>query len=210
MTWLGNRDRSDFLSLAGIAFELKQSLCSWVLYPVPNSNGGQDLSALQPPLGVKKAFLYTLIISVVLSSILGVIAILGGTGQWFELKVFLTTLTISGASICGLSSGALLEKRRGLSTSAGVYFNTEIRESVYLPNADLILFNNFTGGRQIAYDPTGNRWVTLNIAQNLERLGTVSDTLTWDAKRGLVWNLNAYKAIYVLRPEAATLGKSDH
>ena len=81
------------------------------------------MSALQPPLGVKKAFLYTLIVSVVLSSILGVIAILGGTGQWFELKVFLTTLTISGASICGLSSGALLERRRGFALPvAGIVF----------------------------------------------------------------------------------------
>ncbi len=89
-------------------------------------------------------------------------------------------------------------------------FHSEIRESIYLPPADLILFNNFTAGRQIAYDPKANRWVTLNISQNLERLGTVSDTLTWDAKRGLVWNLNAYKAIYVLRPDAATLGPRDH
>jgi N-sulfoglucosamine sulfohydrolase len=88
-------------------------------------------------------------------------------------------------------------------------FHSEIRESIYLPPADLVLFNNFTGGRQIAYDPNANRWVTLDIPQNLERLGTVSDTLTWDGRRGLVWNLNAYKAIYVLRPEAATLGPRD-
>ena len=81
------------------------------------------MSTLQPPIGVKKAFLYTLILSVVLSSILGVIAILGGTGQWFELKILLTTLTISGASICGLSCGALLEKRRGFALPvAGIVF----------------------------------------------------------------------------------------
>ena len=77
----------------------------------------------QPPIGVKKAFLYTLILSVVVSSILGVIAILGGTGQWFELKILVTTLTISGASICGLACGALLERRRGFALPvAGIVF----------------------------------------------------------------------------------------
>jgi hypothetical protein len=90
-----------------------------------------------------------------------------------------------------------------LGTAKG--FHSEIRESVWLPPADLVLFNNFTGGRQIAYDPDRNRWVTLGITKNHERLGTVSDTLTWDAKRGLVWNLNSYKAIFVLRPDPATL-----
>ena len=95
-----------------------------------------------------------------------------------------------------------------LGTAKG--FHSEIRESIYLPPADLVLFNNFTAGRHIAYDPNANRWVTLAIAQNLERLGTVSDTLTWDAKRGLVWNLNSYKAIYVLRPDARMLELRDH
>jgi len=81
------------------------------------------LSPPQPPIRVKKAFLYTLILSVVLSSILGVIAILGGTGQWFELKILLTTLTISAASICGLACGALLETRRGFALPvAGIIF----------------------------------------------------------------------------------------
>jgi hypothetical protein len=81
------------------------------------------LSSAQPPIGVKKAFLYTLIVSVVLSSVLGVIAILGGTGQWFELKILLTTLTISGASICGLACGALLETRKRLTLPlAGIIF----------------------------------------------------------------------------------------
>lgn len=108
---------------------------------------------------------------------------------------------------CDLKTGAVTAMNPANAKTLGVArgFHSEIRESVYLPNADLVLFNNFTGGRQIAYDPAGNRWVTLNIAKNLERLGTVSDTLTWDARRGLVWNLNAYKAIYVLKPDPAML-----
>jgi len=88
-------------------------------------------------------------------------------------------------------------------------FNSEIRESVYLPTADLILYNNFVNGAEVAYDPSKNRWVTLNIEKKLERLGTVSDTLAYDAKRGLVWNLNAYKSIYVLKVDAKSLVLSD-
>lgn len=73
-----------------------------------------------------------------------------------------------------------------------------IRESVYLPTADLVLFNTFVDGRQTAYDPESNRWVTLNIGAINRRQGTVSDTLTWDARRGVVWNLSSYRTIYVL------------
>jgi streptogramin lyase len=88
-------------------------------------------------------------------------------------------------------------------------FNSEIRESVYLPTADLVLFSNFVNGKQVAYDPAKNRWVVLNIDRRLERQGTVSDTLVYDARRDLVWNLNAYKAIYVLKIDPKALVLSD-
>ncbi|MGQ9662230.1 MAG: hypothetical protein ACUVWX_07840, partial [Kiritimatiellia bacterium] len=87
-------------------------------------------------------------------------------------------------------------------------FNREIRESVYIPTVDLVLFNNFVNGKEVAYDPESNRWVLLNIDQRLKKLGTVSDTLTWDPKRQLVWNLNSYQDIYVLRIDPATLTKT--
>jgi len=88
-------------------------------------------------------------------------------------------------------------------------FNSEIRESVYIPKADVVLYSNFVGGREVAYDPGKNRWVLLNIARKLERQGTVSDTLVYDPKRELVWDLNAYKLMYVLRivPEKLTLSE---
>lgn len=76
----------------------------------------------------------------------------------------------------------------------------EIRECVYAPAADLVLLNNFSDGKEVAYDPTANRWVLLHIPRNQERLGTVSDTLAYDTKRDLVWNLNAYKAAYQTGP----------
>lgn len=88
-------------------------------------------------------------------------------------------------------------------------FDREIRESIYVPTVDLVLFDNFVGGRQAAYDPTNNRWVLLNIPQNLKKLGHVSGTLVWDPKRELVWNLNSYKDIYVLKIDPQTLTLSD-
>lgn len=88
-------------------------------------------------------------------------------------------------------------------------FNSEIRESVYVPGLDLVLYNNLVQGRQVAYDCARNRWVVTSFKAGLERQGSVSDTLTYDARRGLVWNLNAYKKIYVLRVDAPTVTLSD-
>ncbi len=62
---------------------------------------------------VKKVFLYSLITSVVLSALLASIAILKGNWGWVEVRILLTTLTISGASICGLACGAYLATKRG-------------------------------------------------------------------------------------------------
>jgi hypothetical protein len=62
---------------------------------------------------VKKVFLYSLITSVVLSALLGSIAILRGDMGWVEVRIFFTTLTISAASICGLACGAYLATKRG-------------------------------------------------------------------------------------------------
>ena len=85
-------------------------------------------------------------------------------------------------------------------------FNSEIRESVYVPTIDLVLFNNFVRGKEVAYDPNQNRWVVLaNVNAKFERLGSVSDTLNYDARRDLIWKLSADKDIYVLRLDAKTL-----
>jgi hypothetical protein len=88
-------------------------------------------------------------------------------------------------------------------------FNGEIRESVYVPEADIVLYNNLVQGKEVAYDCAKNRWVVTNIQSKLERQGSVSDTLVYDAKRGLVWNLNAYKKIYVLKIDPKSLVLSD-
>jgi hypothetical protein len=67
-----------------------------------------------PEFQVKKLFLHSLIVSVVASAVLGTLALLSGNWGWLGLRVFLTAVTVSGASICGLASGAYLASRRGL------------------------------------------------------------------------------------------------
>jgi hypothetical protein len=97
----------------------------------------------------------------------------------------------------------------GLETVRGSKGVREMRECIYLPKLDLVLYNNFLPAGELAYDPAKNRWVALDVPSNRERLGTVSDTLVHDTKRDLVWNLNAYKLVYVLKLDAATLKVSD-
>ena len=65
------------------------------------------------PFPVKKAFLYSLVASVLLSAFLGIIAILSGRFGWVEVRIILTTVTIALASICGLGCGAYLGTKPG-------------------------------------------------------------------------------------------------
>lgn len=51
----------------------------------------------------KKPLLYTLIVSVIFGAILGIVLVLQNTWGWFEVRVMLTTITIAGASLCGLA-----------------------------------------------------------------------------------------------------------
>lgn len=62
-------------------------------------------------MGPKKLALWFLIISVSISAALGIIAILTGNFGEFEVRIILTTLTISAASICALAAGALWESQ---------------------------------------------------------------------------------------------------
>ncbi len=57
----------------------------------------------------KKVALWFLIVSVAISAALGILAILTGNFGDFEMRIILTTLTISAASIGALSAGALWE-----------------------------------------------------------------------------------------------------
>jgi hypothetical protein len=62
---------------------------------------------------LKKFFLYLLIASVAFSALLGIGVILFGDFGEFEIKILLTTLTITVTSILGLACGAYLETGRG-------------------------------------------------------------------------------------------------
>ena len=59
----------------------------------------------------KKVALWFLIVSVAISAALGILAILTGSFGDFQMRIVLTTLTISAASIGALSAGALWEAR---------------------------------------------------------------------------------------------------
>ncbi len=65
-------------------------------------------------MGPKKIALWFLISSVAASAVLGIVIVLAGSFSELQIRVILTTLTISAASICALACGALWESRRKL------------------------------------------------------------------------------------------------
>lgn len=65
------------------------------------------------PLPIKKSFLYCLIISVAIAAVVGISAILSGDFGWIEVRILLTTLTVSAGSMCGLACWAYLASKRG-------------------------------------------------------------------------------------------------
>ena len=52
---------------------------------------------------MKRTLLNLLIGSVVLGAVVGIIIVLRGEWGWFEVRVFLTTITLAVASLCGLA-----------------------------------------------------------------------------------------------------------
>ena len=64
-------------------------------------------------LNLKRPLLYSLIVSVVLGALLGIVVVLRGSWGWFEVRVILTTLTIAVASLCGLACDLSRAARRG-------------------------------------------------------------------------------------------------
>jgi hypothetical protein len=64
-------------------------------------------------INIRRAFLYTLIASVALSALIGIGVILFGDFGEFEVRVLMTTLTVTVTSILGLACGAYLETNRG-------------------------------------------------------------------------------------------------
>ncbi len=64
-------------------------------------------------INLRRVFLYLLIASVALSAVFGIGVILLGDFGSFEVRVLMTTLTVTATSILGLACGACLEAGRG-------------------------------------------------------------------------------------------------
>lgn len=64
-------------------------------------------------MNLKKVFLYTLIISVVISALLGIGVLLFGEFGDFSTRILMTTSSITLASILALACGVYLESKRG-------------------------------------------------------------------------------------------------
>jgi hypothetical protein len=59
---------------------------------------------------IKKLFLYSFVLSVIFSSLMGIIALLADQLGQMEQKIILTTISIALSSVLGLACGAYLEK----------------------------------------------------------------------------------------------------
>src|SRR5262245_37463216 len=69
-----------------------------------------------------KLSLRLFIVSIVATALVGIFAISVPTDNWdFELKIVLTTLTIAGASVCGLACGACLSRGHVVLPSCGLF-----------------------------------------------------------------------------------------
>src|SRR4030095_9680888 len=64
-------------------------------------------------MNLRRLFLYLLIASVGLSAVIGIVVILFGNFGQIEVRVLMTTLTVTVTSIFGLACGAYLETGRG-------------------------------------------------------------------------------------------------
>jgi len=75
-------------------------------------------------MNTRQIFLNTLIASVAISALIGIGVLLFGNFGSFEVRVMMTTLTVTGMSILGLASGAFLESGRGRTLPlAGIVFS---------------------------------------------------------------------------------------
>ncbi len=75
-------------------------------------------------INIRRIFLYSLIASVVLSAVIGIGVVLFGDFGQTEIRVLMTTLTVTMTSILGLACGAYFETGRGrVLPLAGIIFS---------------------------------------------------------------------------------------
>ena len=81
----------------------------------------------------RQLFLYVLIASVAVSAVIGIGVFLFGNFGYYEVRVMMTTLTVTVASILGLACGAYLESGRGrLLPLAGITFSVAAAVMTFL------------------------------------------------------------------------------
>jgi hypothetical protein len=84
-------------------------------------------------INLRKLFFYLLIASVSISALLGVGVLLFGNFGNFEVRVMMTTLTVTVTSILGLACGAYLETGRGKTMPiAGIVFSIAAATMTFL------------------------------------------------------------------------------
>lgn len=99
---------------------------------------------MNPPIQFKRTFLLTMIVSLSISALIGIIIFLFGDFGETEAKLLMTTLTVGGYSLTGLCCSVLYERRKynGLAVSgmiisviAFLYSLLAIWEVIELDNA---------------------------------------------------------------------------
>jgi hypothetical protein len=104
------------------------------------------------------------------------------------------------------------------------------REALYIPDLDLVLFGmGWVNEKQVVYDPAKNRWAVLKIGRTSvkasydaaaskwsfaaprpdDKVGSITFSPALDTKRNVLWAPSDYKAMYVLKFDAASLEVSD-
>jgi hypothetical protein len=127
----------------------------------------------------------------------------------------------------GSGESAMLTPKNG--AAIGGKFHA-VRQTVYLPEQDLVLFGMGPRGvkdRHVAYNPAGDRWVYLNIPTAALKasldaakgqwsfgpgggeVGGVAGNPQWDPKRKVVWTMGNYKGVFVLKLDPKTLVVSE-
>ena len=96
-------------------------------------------------------------------------------------------------------------------------FSGRPRETVYLPEADMVLFKLFDPAtrRQLAYDPEKNRWVLTSllipedVRKNQGDLPGIGAGLIYDARRKMLWGIGHYKVNFALKLDFKALTLED-
>jgi DNA-directed RNA polymerase subunit RPC12/RpoP len=138
-------------------------------------------------MSLKKLALWFLMASVAISAAFGIVAILTGDFGSFQLRIVLTTLTISATSICALASGALWEsKGERILPTAGIV--------LALLAATLLVFG-------IWVEPSGDQFWKLTASVGVLAAATAHDCLLSLANLSarFTWaRVVTFSAIYLL------------